>query len=154
MAEAATKRAFRHPEDRKLEVRMEYTEGLGREAQVWVNGELLTVCDGISLLDSPVRPGELDSVKFSYMSAEGFSWDQAICGNRGERKMLQHVRGPAYVGYGKVVAIMPVVIDFGLLQMADPNWTTDEYLVGRYVKIHIDRLEISPDHQPDWPDDA
>jgi hypothetical protein len=46
---------------------------------------------------------------------------------------------------------MPVVIDFGLLQMADANWTTDERLVGRFVRVAIDRLEISPALEQDWP---
>ena len=39
---------------------------------------------------------------------------------------------------------MPVVIHFGLLRMEDPNWSTDEHLVGKFVRVPIDRLEIIP----------
>ena len=49
---------------------------------------------------------------------------------------------------------MPVVIDFGLLKMEDANWTGDERLIGRYVRVAIDRLEVSPAFAPDWPDEA
>ena len=37
---------------------------------------------------------------------------------------------------------MPVVIDFGLMRMEDAGWVTDESLIGKFVQIHIDRLEI------------
>ncbi len=52
------------------------------------------------------------------------------------------------------VSIMPVVVDFGLLQMEDANWTTDETLVGKCVCIQIDRLEIVPAIAPDFPKEA
>jgi hypothetical protein len=51
-----------------------------------------------------------------------------------------------------VNSIVPVVIDFGLLQMEDANWTMDESLVGQFVRIVMDRLEISWSAEPDWPD--
>ena len=54
---------------------------------------------------------------------------------------------------GQVTAIMPVTIDFGLLQMEDANWTNDESLVGRHVMIAIDRLELVSADQPDWPEE-
>jgi hypothetical protein len=64
------------------------------------------------------------------------------------------VRKWAYVGLGRVVAIMPVLIDFGVLTMEDANWTNDESLVGRYVRVPIDRLEIVWASETDWPEDA
>ena len=39
---------------------MEHTAGLGREAQIWLGGDLLTVCDSISEDDSPCLPGVLE----------------------------------------------------------------------------------------------
>ena len=132
---------------------MEHTEGLGRTAQVWVDGQLLTVCDSLSTRAERCEPGPLENVRFSYPSLEGFSWDRAARGNPSGKTRLDPVRKWSYVGYGKVVAIMPTTIDFGLLTMEDPNWTTDEKLIGRYVKVVIDRLEISRAGEPGWPDD-
>ncbi len=134
---------------------MEHTLGLGREAQVWVDSHLLTVCDSISAPDAPCRPGMLTDVAFSYASLAGFSWGRAIRGNPGRRMLLDHVRRWAYAGYGRVLSVAPaVIVDFGLLQMEDANWTTDESLVGKFVRIPVDRLEITPAHAPDWPRDA
>jgi hypothetical protein len=131
---------------------MEKTEGLGREAEVWVDGHLLVVCDGISPPGSRCPPGPIDA-KFSYMTAAGFSWESACGGNPSKRRTLEHERGWRYVGYGRVEQIMPVVVDFGVLVMEDANWTTDERLVGRFVRIGIDRLEVVPSHEADWPAD-
>jgi len=136
------------------DIRMEHSDGLGREAQVWVDNELLTVCDSISTPDAPCPPGVLENVKFSYASMEGFSWDHAVRGNAGRRTLLEPVSRWAYAGYGRVLTVTPtVVIDFGVVRMEDSNWTTDESLVGRFVRIPIDRLEITPAHAPDWPEE-
>jgi hypothetical protein len=134
-----------------MDVRLESTEGLGRPAEVWVDEMLLTVCDNISEPGRRRAPGELEDVKFNYVSSEGFTWADAVAGNRKRTKVLVRVRNWTYEGYGRVVSIMPVVIDFGVLVMEDGNWCTDECLVGQWVKVPIDRLEISPAGEPGWP---
>jgi len=133
---------------------MEDTSGLGREAEVWVDGTLLCVCDAVSPPGDRCPPGVLDDVKFTYMTAAGFTWAEAIRGNPGRKKRIDPVRRWAYVGYGRVVQVMPVVVDFGLLRMEDANWTSDDGLVGRFVRVQIDRLEISRAGPADWPADA
>jgi len=137
-----------------MEIRMEYTAGRGRPAQVWVDGILLTVCDGLSGPDGKCLPGELAHVRFSYMSTDGGSWDRSIVTDRDIKKRLEPIRSWSYTGYGQVISVMPVVIDFGLLTMEDPNWSTDESLVGRSVRVAIDRLELGPAVEPDWPEGA
>ena len=132
---------------------MEHTHGLGHEAQVWIGGDLLTVCDAISLPGSPCPAGPLERVAFSYASMEGFSWDRALRGNPGRRMLLDPLRRWTYAGYGRILSVAPaVIVDFGLLRMEDANWTTDESLVGRFVRIPIDRLEITGARKPDWPE--
>lgn len=135
-----------------MEVRMEHTEGLGRKAEVWIAGQLLGVCDNLSTADKRIQPGPLEGVTFTYVSYQHGSWEQAISGNPNRKKELIPVRDWAYEAYGQIVQIMPVTIDFGVLRMADPNWSRDEKLVGRFVKVDIDRLEIRPAHKPDWPE--
>ena len=135
-----------------MDVRMEHTEGLGGLAEVWVGGRLLTVCDGVSGPDRPRPPGVLDEAAFSYMAVERVVWDQAVRANPGRKKLLDPVRRWSYIGYGQVLAVAPVVIDFGLLQMTDPNWSTDESLARQFVRINIDRLEIGFANEPDYPE--
>ncbi len=134
-----------------MEVRIETTRGLGKQAEVWVDGNLLTVCDGISSRNRRCEVGPLEKVKFSYVTEEGISLESTFADNPAKRKYLDHVRGWSYVGYGQIVSIVPVVINFGLLQMEDSHWVTNDELIGRYVRIPIDRLEINPASQPDFP---
>ncbi len=133
---------------------MEHTGGLGQEAEVWVDGHLLPVCDSISRPQDRCPPGVLEGAKLSYMTAEGFTWAEAARGNPAKRKRLEHERSWRYTGYGQVAQVMPVIVDFGLVRMEDANWTTDEGLVGRFVRIPIDRLEIVPANAPDFPAEA
>ena len=135
-----------------MDVRLESTEGFARTAEVWVDGTLLVVMDEVSSPGEPLPPGPLNDVTFTYMTEEGFSWDQAVGDNRAKRRLIEPVRSWRYVGYGRVVQIMPVTIDFGLLTMTDANWTTDEDLVGRFVRIAIDRLSIIRCVPDDWPE--
>ena len=137
-----------------MEVRMEHTAGLGKLAEVWAGARLLTVCDGVSAPDRPRSPGVLENVEFRYATMSGFSWPEAVGGNPDRKKDLTPVRRWSYVGYGQILSVMPVVIDFGLLRMEDANWTTDDGLVGEYVRVPIDRLEIVPSREPDWPEGA
>jgi len=131
---------------------MEYTAGRGRKAEVWVDGNLMTVCDNLSEKGKKCPPGPLEDFRFSYMSVECPDWDDAAKANRSKRKRLEKVRGWSYTGYGQIVSVMPVVVDFGLLTMEAPHWASDERLVGSYVEVAIDRLEIGPPASGDWPD--
>jgi len=133
-----------------MEVRLETTDGFAHPAEVWVDGSLLIVMDEYSRPGETLTPGILEDVEFAYLSDEGLSWDEAVGANRAKRKRIEHVRGWQYVGYGRVVQIMPVMIDFGLVVMEDANWTNDEGLVGQFVCVPIDRLTIRRRGQDDW----
>ena len=136
-----------------MEVRMEHTEGLGRTAQVWVDGTLLCVCDGLSTPDARHAPGLVENAKFSYMTGEGFSWVRAARQNPSHRMQIDPVARWSYVGFGRVLQVAPVIVDFDLLTLQDANWTTDQTLVGQYVRIPIDRLDITAAAASDWPDE-
>jgi len=136
-----------------MEIRMEHTEGFTSKAEVLVDGESLIVCDGVSTRGRRCAPGILEDVKFSYPSLEGFNWDHAVRGNPSNKARLDHVRGWSYVGFGRVVSIMPVTIDFGILEMEDPNWSDDERLIGKYVMVSIDRLELNSVQGDQWPEE-
>jgi hypothetical protein len=87
------------------------------------------------------------------MTEEAFDWESAAAGNRSQRMLLEPVRGWRYAGFGQVLQVMPVVIDFGLLRMEDANWTNDEKLVGRFVRVSIDRLSLRRREVNRWPAD-
>ena len=136
-----------------MEVRLETTEGLGRTAEVWVGGHLLSVCDGVSTPQKRCMPGPLEGTRFTYVTEEGFAWEDAVAANPSRKQSLAPARSWGYIGYGRVMSVMPVVIDYGMLIMEDANWTSDESLVGKYVRVTIDRLDISWASTPDWPQD-
>ena len=136
-----------------MEVRMEHTEGFARKAEVLVDGESLIVCDGVSAPERRCAPGVIENVKFSYPSLEGFQWSRAVGENPSHKVRLEHVLGWSYVGFGRVISIMPVTIDFGMLELEDPNWSDDKNLEGKYVKVSIDRLDLSVDDGKQWPDE-
>ncbi len=127
-----------------MDVRMEHTDGLGTLAEVLVGGTPLWVCDGISPAGRRTPAGLLEEVKFAYVTDEGFDWSDARRGNPMRKRDLVHQRQWSYAGFGRVLEIMPVVVDFGLVRMEDANWSNDESLIGAYVRVAIDRLEIVP----------
>ncbi|MDP7286702.1 MAG: hypothetical protein QGH94_01780 [Phycisphaerae bacterium] len=136
-----------------MEVRMEHTEGFARKAEVLLDNESLIVCDGVSTPEMRCGPGVIENVKFSYPSLEGFQWSQAIKDNPSNRVRLEHIRGWSYMGFGRVLSIMPVTIDYGMIQLEDPNWSDDEALAGKYVKVMIDRLDLNIDDGKQWPEE-
>ena len=136
-----------------MEVRMEHTEGFARKAEILLDDESLIVCDNISTPEQRRQPGVIENVKFSYPSLEGFEWRQAIGDNPSNKVRLERVSGWSYVGFGRVLSIMPVTIDFGMIQLEDPNWSDDERLAGKYVKVPIDRLDLSIDDGKQWPEE-
>ena len=132
---------------------MEHTEGLGRPAEIWLDGALLTVCDGISKPHLRCAPGVLEDVELRYFNDESYTWADALRGNPSRRVTIEPVKGWGYTGFGQVEQVMPVIINFGSLRMEDPLWSTDETLVGQFVRVPINRLEIRPKRKPDWPDE-
>jgi hypothetical protein len=132
-------------------VRMEHTEGRGGPADVWVDGTLLRACDYLSPPDRRTPPGPLEEVTFRYVNDAGTDWHRAVRENPHKRITLEPVSGTAYVGWGRVQSVMPVVVHFGLLVMPDPTWSTDESLVGQFVRIEMDRLELLPAETEDAP---
>jgi hypothetical protein len=135
------------------EIRMEQTEGLGRLAQVWVGGALLTVCDGVSEPERRCPPGVLTATRFKYVSQQGVDLATAVAENPAYRRELEPLQRWSYIGYGRIKSIMPVVIDFGLITMEAPQWTNDESLVGQFVALPIDRLEIVNADALDFPEE-
>jgi len=125
-----------------MDIRMEHTAGYGQRAEVWVGGVLLTVCDGVSDPERRCSPGELEGVRFRYLSESSLTIEEMSAGNTKRYVGIEPQRDWSYTGYGRIVSIMPTEIDFGLMTMEDAHWTTDDAMIGEYVAVPIDRLEV------------
>ena len=125
-----------------MDIRMEHTAGYGQRAEVWVDGVLLTVCDGLSEPGVKCPPGEIEGVRFRYLSESPPSMDEMLAGNTKRYVGIEPQREWSYVGYGRIVSIMPTEINFGPLTMEDAHWTSDDAMVGKFVCVPIDRLEV------------
>lgn len=51
--------------------------------------------------------------------------------------------GWTYLGYGQVIQVSPMIVDFGMVQLEVGPHTRDQRCVGEFVKIKIDRLSLS-----------
>ena len=47
-----------------------------------------------------------------------------------------------YEGYGQILSISPVIIDFGDFELNVGNWINDHRVIGEYVFWKIERLDI------------
>jgi hypothetical protein len=127
-----------------MEIVLLRTGGAGKAAIVELpGGAVLTVQDGISRPGEPHPSGVVYGAAISYVSISPTSWSEAIAANPAHRQQLVRVQGWSYEGFGRVASVMPPMIDFGVLTMEDANWTDDERLVGKFVRIEIDRLEVT-----------
>lgn len=59
------------------------------------------------------------------------------------KKLVKSSDRWSYYGYGEILSIDPVKIDFGSIILETGSWTNDNSLVGEYVYWKIDRLDIS-----------
>ena len=72
-----------------------------------------------------------------------FDWDTAFTLNANKEQELVKTDKWSYCGYGKILGIDPVMIDFGSLIFDSGSWTNDRRVIGEYVCMRIDRLDIS-----------
>jgi len=131
---------------------MEHSEGRGGMAEVWVDGTLMTVCDSVSTSDNRCRPGLMQGVSFRFTRDEAIDWNDAVYANGHKKILMEPISGWSYAGYGRVESVMPVKINFGLMTMEDPEWSTDEGLVGHFVAVPISCLELIPAPDGDYPE--
>lgn len=125
-----------------MNVELLRTDGTGLEAEVVVNGEKLTVMDAFSPPLAPIGPGQLRNAEFCANVFTEQTWEDIFSGNPGNLKMLKHVHGWTYEGYGQITAINPTVIDFGVLTLETGPPTHDERCIGEFVRLVIDRLDL------------
>src|SRR5262245_43370263 len=115
------------------------TEGFALAADVEIDSHRLVVMDQFSPLGERAAAGQL--LQNARLSADVFdlpSWEQMSSGNPERRKCLVHLTGWSYLGYGQVVRVNPMVVDFGMARLDVGPPIRDERWTGEFVKIKID----------------
>lgn len=119
------------------------TEGYGLEADITLDGVPLTVMDAFSPPLAPLPPGPIEHARFSANEFSAQTWEEIFSGNPHGERSLKRIRGWSYWGYGLIIAVNPMVVDFGILQLEAGPRTHDERCVGASVRVLIDRLDLT-----------
>jgi SAM-dependent methyltransferase len=125
------------------------TEGFALAADVEIDDHRLVVMDQFSPPGERAAAGPLQKARLSADEFDPLSWEEMSAGNPERRKRLVHLTGWSYLGYGQVVQVNPMVVDFGIARLEIGPHTRDERWIGEFVKIKIDRLSLfSSDQDP------
>ena len=124
------------------------TEGRGGVAEIEVNGERLVVADELSAVGEPAAPGPLPGARLAVEA------NPRLCGPTaaGREKGLHHERGWRYRGCGEVVALAPLRVDLGPLELEVDLVLRDEPALGDRIELAFDRIVLtSTGRQTDRP---
>ncbi len=120
------------------------TEGEYLLTEVRVDGQAL----GVMAEFSPLPPGEWERSHFEFSALtaddddDADGWEKTFGGNPERVKRLVRTGHWSYDGYGQIVSIQPVVVDFGVLSLELGDWTHDARCIGEYVFVPIARLNL------------
>jgi len=119
------------------------TEGYGRAAEIEVDGSRLTVVDGISSAEAPAPSGPVENSKFDVVFVAPESWRHAVAANPDDERKLEPQWGWRYLGFGRVVALDPVRLDLGALELELALPPDEDRRIGDTVAIAIDRIRLT-----------
>ncbi len=117
------------------------TEGYALQAQFRLKQKEYGAMDDFSAF--PPSVVDLGSPVFDILCVADQNWNEMFQGNPDEKQELVATGDWSYDGYGKIVSISPVVIDFGDFSFEIGDFTSDVRCVGEFVYIVIDRLDLS-----------
>jgi hypothetical protein len=87
--------------------------------------------------------GEISEVEVSFLDAP-MDWNTIFSENAEKQCRLVRLKEEwSYGGYGRVISLNPVRVDFGPIILETGYWTNDLKVVGEYIYWKIDRLDIS-----------
>jgi hypothetical protein len=131
------------------EARLLRTDGFALQADVELSGRHLVVMDSFSPAGGTSQPGRIFDVQIGCFEIQAPSWEAFFDGNPENRKDLVHLDGWDYLGFGEVVAVNPMVIDFGIAKLRGGFATHDERCIGHFVAGRVKRLELAG--RPEFP---
>ena len=91
----------------------------------------------------PPESVDWSSPEFSVLLLTEQSWESMFNGNPERRKELIPTGHWSYNGYGEIISVRPVVVDFGDFEFEIGDFTSDQRCVGEFIHVIIDRLDMS-----------
>jgi hypothetical protein len=117
------------------------TEGYGLRARFKLNGKEYAAMDDFTAF--PPEKVDWSATEFSILRVTAQPWDSMFRGNPERRKELVSRGHWSYDGYGEIISIRPVVVDFGDFRFDVGDFTSDERCIGEFIHVIIDRLELA-----------
>lgn len=88
------------------------------------------------------KEGEETEVTFDHLDFP-LEWDIIFNENKDQQlRLVKASDDAAYLGYGRIKSVNPIIADFGDLKLDIGNWTQDERVIGEYIYWKIERLEV------------
>ena len=123
------------------EFRLLGTEGYGLSARFRLNGKEYGAMDDFTAF--PPDSVDWSSPEFSILRLTEQSWESMFRGNPERRKGLIPTGHWSYDGYGEIISVRPVVVDFGDFKFDIGDFTSDQRCIGEFIHVIVDRLEIT-----------
>lgn len=120
------------------------TDGPWLEATVETEHGSFVAMDCISCDENAVpAPGEEFEAEVTATILSEPTWDEVFIGNPEKVVGLVRQAGWQYIGYGRIESIRPTLIDCGILKIRGAIRTNDDRVIGLFVRVPIDRLELN-----------
>ncbi|USA52053.1 hypothetical protein NDN13_11160 [Acinetobacter sp. C32I] len=116
------------------------TRGRYLDAVIEVDQQIYHVFDEFSLDEIDNKEQHCFDFDWSIECADDESWDEIFINNVEQKYGLVHLSGWTYYAFGQIVNVNPVVVDCQVLQVEDVVISSDEQLVGEWVRFTICRL--------------
>jgi len=116
------------------------TEGYGLAARFRLKGKEYGAMDDFTAF--PPDGVDWSSPEFSILRLREQAWDSMFRGNPERRKELIPTGQWSYYGYGEIVSVRPVVVDFGDFTFDIGDITSDQRCVGEFIHVIIDCLDL------------
>lgn len=116
------------------------TKGIYLDAVIEVDQQIYHVFDEFSLSGCENKEQSCFDFKWSIECSSDESWDEIFTNNSGQKYGLVHLSGWTYHAFGQIVGINPVIVDCKVLRVEDVVVSSDEKLVGEWVRFTISRL--------------
>lgn len=129
----------------RMRVSLISTEGPWLEASISTPFGILSAMDEFSI-DERSTPGIGDDFDVEISASlldDDESWETIFSGNPERRKALDHIDGWSYRAFGEVIAIDPVVVDCGMIQIPEVFHSNDSRVIGEFVAFTITRLDAT-----------
>jgi hypothetical protein len=116
------------------------TRGRYLAAVIEVDQQIYHVFDEFSLDEVNNEEQHCFDFDWSIQCSDDENWDEIFKNNAEQKYGLVHLSGWTYHAFGQIVRVNPVVVDCQVLRVEDVVVSSDEQLVGEWIRFTICRL--------------